>query len=281
MRLSLLAFYYRLVYDAGKERFRSFLHATVAFVVALFVGSMFLGIFACVYVFSRGIHSAELFSKLISNRPIQSYWTYPPLPNQKCYDEGPVGFTVAIINCVADLIITCLPIPLVLRLNMPLRNRLGVLVLFCLGFIVLIASVLRTYYFYASYIASYDETWEAYPLWIAGGVEINVGLVSTIISLLYSHRSNATNSCVHARLLCEYLSKGNVFRQSAAWEEPSPTRTPAPIQPTHEVCLRHFMALTWREVHRLHSAFSVRGAMTWKFTKTPISLWSRCHLSNR
>jgi hypothetical protein len=88
-----------------------------------------------------------------------------------------VGFIVAIINCIADLLITCLPIPLVLQLNIPLKTRLGVLALFCVGFIVLIASALRTYYYYNSNINSYDLTWDAYPLWIASALEVNVGLV--------------------------------------------------------------------------------------------------------
>jgi hypothetical protein len=63
---------------------------------------------------------------------------------------------------------------------MPLRARLGVLVLFSLGFIVLIASALRTYYFYVSEIASFDSSWEGYPLWIASSVEVNIGLVSVL-----------------------------------------------------------------------------------------------------
>lgn len=61
---------------------------------------------------------------------------------------------------------------------MPIRARFGVLVLFCLGFVVLIASVLRSYFFWVSNVASYDQTWEAYPLWIVTAIEVNVGLVS-------------------------------------------------------------------------------------------------------
>jgi hypothetical protein len=280
MRLSLLAFYYRLVNDAGKEKFRCFLHATVAFVVILFVVSMFLGIFTCLYVLTCAMHAAEAFSALIIDRPVQSYWMYPPPPNQKCYDEGTVGFVVAIINCIADLIITCLPIPLVMRLNMPLRNRLGVLVLFCLGFIVLIASILRTYYYYAAYVGSYDETWEAYPLWIAAGVEVNVGLVCIIHITSLFHRPNIANSCVLARLPYEFLSKGNASLQSAVWEELSATRTPVPIQPTLEVCLPRSMASMWREVYRPRLAFFARGAMIIRPTTSPMSHWGRCHLSN-
>jgi hypothetical protein len=130
---------------------------------------------------------------------VQSYWEYPPSADQNCYDEGRLGLPVAIINCIADLVITCLPIPLILKLNMPLRARMGVIVLFCLGFIMLIASALRTYYFYVSEIASYDQSWEAYPLWIASGVEVNLGLVS--IPLCFSKVNkliNGTAMCMRA-----------------------------------------------------------------------------------
>jgi hypothetical protein len=109
--------------------------------------------------------------------PVSDYWHYPPRLDAKCYNEGPVGFMIAIINCLTDILITCLPIPLILPLDIPLRNRLGVLALLCLSFIVLIASALRTYYYYLSNIVSYDITWAAYPLWIASTVEVNVALV--------------------------------------------------------------------------------------------------------
>ncbi|KAE9975489.1 hypothetical protein EG328_003148 [Venturia inaequalis] len=157
LRLSLLSFYYRLVHDSEKHRFRIALHCTVIFVIILFIAGACIGIFVCV--------------------PIQDYWVYPPDPHRRCFDEGPVGFVVAILNCLADLLITCLPMPLVLQLNLPRRSEIGVLVGFCLGFIVSIAAAFRTYYWYQAFIVSYDLTWEAYPLWIASSVEVNIGMI--------------------------------------------------------------------------------------------------------
>lgn len=52
--------------------------------------------------------------------------------------------------------------------------------LFSLGFIVLVAASVRTYYIWKGLMDSYDETWYAYPLWIAAAVEIDVGVVSAI-----------------------------------------------------------------------------------------------------
>ena len=82
-----------------------------------------------------------------------------------------------IINSVSDLLTTVLPIPIVMRLQMPLKQRIGVCVLLCIGFIVTIAGSIRTYFTWKSLIASWDETWYAYPLWIAAAVEIDLGLV--------------------------------------------------------------------------------------------------------
>lgn len=74
---------------------------------------------------------------------------------------------------------TITPLPLVMRLRMPLRERLGVVFVFGLGLVVIVAGVVRTYYIWKGLIDSYDVTWYAYPLWIAAAVEIDVAIVST------------------------------------------------------------------------------------------------------
>ncbi|TID21740.1 hypothetical protein E2P81_ATG05006 [Venturia nashicola] len=157
LRLSLLGFYYRLVQNSGKHRFRLALHCTVILVIILFITGACVGIFICT--------------------PVQDYWAFPPNPHRKCFDEGPIGFVVSIINCLADLLVTFLPIPLVLQLKLPTRSKIGVLVGFCLGFIVSIAAAFRSYYWYQANIASYDVTWEAYFLWIASAIEVNIGMI--------------------------------------------------------------------------------------------------------
>lgn len=83
-----------------------------------------------------------------------------------------------ILNCLADLLCTILPIPIVWRLRMPLRQRISVCILLCLGFIVTIAGIVRTYFIWKSLIDTWDETWFTYPLWIAAAVEIDIAVVS-------------------------------------------------------------------------------------------------------
>lgn len=62
---------------------------------------------------------------------------------------------------------------------MPLKERLGVCVLLCLGFIVTIAGIVRTFFIWKSLMHSWDEPWFAYPLWIAAAIEIDLAVVST------------------------------------------------------------------------------------------------------
>lgn len=78
------------------------------------------------------------------SRPIQSYWVFPPIEGSKCLNEGTATLIIGIFNCVADLLTTILPIPLIMRLQMPLKHRMGVCVLLGLGFIVTIAGAIRT-----------------------------------------------------------------------------------------------------------------------------------------
>lgn len=99
------------------------------------------------------------------------------MSDAKCLDEGTTTLAIGIINCVADLLTTLLPIPLVMRLKMPMRDRIGVCILLSLGIVVTVAGVVRTYYIWQSLINSWDETWFSYPLWICAAVEIDVAVV--------------------------------------------------------------------------------------------------------
>ncbi|KAK3633268.1 hypothetical protein LTR56_002505 [Elasticomyces elasticus] len=178
-RLSLCAFYYRLVKDSGIVWFRWVVHATVAFTVAIGVGFVFLTTFLCT--------------------PIPYYWQYPPQTAGHCLDEGLATLAAGILNIVNDLLAALVPIPLVMRLRMPMRQRIGVSVLFGLGFIVIVAGSVRTYYIWKGLMATWDETWYAYPLWIAAAVEIDVGVICACAPALKTllHFTKAANRLSH------------------------------------------------------------------------------------
>ncbi|KAH7563537.1 hypothetical protein BM1_00584 [Bipolaris maydis] len=152
-RLSLHCFYYRLVSDSGKLWL---VHFNVFYTIGIFISFIFIAIFLCV--------------------PVRNYWTLGA-PPETCLDEASVTLIVGIINCVADLLTTVTPIPLVLRLQMPLHQRLAVAFFFGMGFIVTAAGIVRTWFIYRSLFNEWDQTWYAYPLWIAAAVEIDLGVM--------------------------------------------------------------------------------------------------------
>jgi len=83
-----------------------------------------------------------------------------------------------IMNSILNLLITALPVPVVIKLHMPLRERIGVIILLGLGSCTIVCAIVKTYYTWLALAGSYDHTWWCVPAWIAGIIEMNVILVS-------------------------------------------------------------------------------------------------------
>jgi hypothetical protein len=81
------------------------------------------------------------------------------MPSAHCLDEGVITLLGGCINCAADLWTAVLPIPMIMKLQMPLRRRIGVIILLSFGFIVVIAGGVRSYFVWYSLIKSYDQTY--------------------------------------------------------------------------------------------------------------------------
>jgi hypothetical protein len=98
-----------------------------------------LSFFQC--FLARKYCSLEPYKSNTDNvRPIQGYWT-PGLGI--CLDEGKTTLANGVVNTVADLLTTSLPIPMIWGLRMPIGQKIGVMILLGLGFIVTIAGVVR------------------------------------------------------------------------------------------------------------------------------------------
>lgn len=156
VRMSLLQFYYRLTQDSGIRWFTWALHLSHAFNACICISFVALVVFQC--------------------NPVSAYWAFPP-QLQKCLPEGPVTLGAGIVNCIADLLVASLPIPIVVKLQMPRRQMIGVVLLLSLGFVVTLAGIIRTCFIWKSLMDSYDEMWYAFPLWIAAAVEIDLAMV--------------------------------------------------------------------------------------------------------
>lgn len=52
-----------------------------------------------------------------------------------CGDEAAAYLAAGIVNLCTDIMVLCLPIPMVLKLQLPLRNRVVLLIVFGVGFL--------------------------------------------------------------------------------------------------------------------------------------------------
>ncbi|PGH31228.1 hypothetical protein GX50_06013 [[Emmonsia] crescens] len=114
--------------------------------------------------------------------PIGAAWDftpplYRPAYDYHCVDRFAVTFAASIGNTLLDLLTMLLPIPIAWQLRLPIRQRLAVIGIFCLGAIVVVASCIKTRYIVSAIGESYDEQFDAYPLWIMSIVEIDLGII--------------------------------------------------------------------------------------------------------
>lgn len=77
--------------------------------------------------------------------PMTSYWDLLA-PESDCNNDGPPLVSQAAITVLTDVITYLLPMPVLYNLKLPLAQRIGLMVLFGLGGIVIVASIMRTYW---------------------------------------------------------------------------------------------------------------------------------------
>jgi hypothetical protein len=108
---------------------------------------------------------------------MSAFWTFPPPTNAHCVDPKFVVFGSGVIKVFVDVMITTLPIPLILRLQLSRPQKRAVVVLLGLGYIVTAAGAIRTYYAYFILWRTYDESWYNYYGFLAATVENDLAIV--------------------------------------------------------------------------------------------------------
>ena len=117
-----------------------------------------------------------------SRRPISLYWTLSSTP-QICISEPAFLLACGIINTITDFLVVVLPIPTVWGLMLPGRQQAILMVLFGFGFIICAAGAIRTVLNYR-FDVSNDRTWMAQPVWLSSDMELYLGIVSNLSSVI-------------------------------------------------------------------------------------------------
>jgi hypothetical protein len=118
-RLGLLTFYWRLVHDTGFTVFKYLIWACVVLNIGILIAFFYLSVWLC--------------------RPASDYWKF----GGNCLNEGNVVLAGGVASTFADVLITALPIPLVMNVQMPALQRGIVIFLLSLGFSVVVAGAIR------------------------------------------------------------------------------------------------------------------------------------------
>jgi hypothetical protein len=88
------------------------------------------------------------------------------------------------LNVVTDFMIYALPIPTLFGLRLPWSQRMGLIVLFGVGGVIVVASSFRAFWIHYTLFETYDATWEGYQIWVWTAVETNVGVICGCIPSL-------------------------------------------------------------------------------------------------
>ncbi|KAI9816883.1 MAG: hypothetical protein M1827_001528 [Pycnora praestabilis] len=160
-KTSILLLYLRLLITPV---FRRVAFVVMAFVIGYGTSSFFAGIFQCLPIAKAYDHS---------------------ITGGGCLNLTAFWFSNAGANIFGDLLIFTLPLPVIGRLNLPKRQRIGLILVFALGGFVCVTSVLRMTTLDLS-SKSTDATLGTLKSTIWTTIEPNVGIICACLPMLKS-----------------------------------------------------------------------------------------------
>ncbi|KAF2651524.1 hypothetical protein K491DRAFT_719793, partial [Lophiostoma macrostomum CBS 122681] len=124
----------------------------------------------------------SIFSSIAPCFPVQKYWLLDKVDGW-CFPRAVLWFLNASLNIFTDFIIVLLPIPGILALQLPKKQKIGVSLVFLLGFFVCIISVVRLKALYTGALAQ-DSTYDNFGIAIWSVIEVNGAIVGACLPTL-------------------------------------------------------------------------------------------------
>ncbi|KAK0626376.1 hypothetical protein B0T14DRAFT_387386, partial [Immersiella caudata] len=168
-KVSILCFYLRIF---PNRTFRICSFVTMAWVGISGIIFVFLQLFQCVPV-----------------QFIWEGWKKGDFGSYQCLDVNALAFTTATFGIAQDIVILVLPLPLLAKLDVSRRSKLGIMLMFSLGIFVFITSCVRLWTIF-SFGDSVNPTWDYTNVLIWTGLEVAVSIIVTslpAIRVLLSH----------------------------------------------------------------------------------------------
>jgi hypothetical protein len=161
IKVSILLFFRRISSRAVSRLFAWASWFCIGFIITTTVPFMLIPMFGC--------------------QPISAFWDQADIVKIlngyqfHCFNEGVDVLVATVISAVQDLLAAVLPTFLYWNLRIPVRQQLALFGIFAIGYGAVALGVLRAYYSYRIFFATYDVTWETWSAWEMTLLELHVG----------------------------------------------------------------------------------------------------------
>ncbi|KAF2009340.1 hypothetical protein BU24DRAFT_468309 [Aaosphaeria arxii CBS 175.79] len=118
---------------------------------------------------------------IIACLPVPLYWDKSL--EGWCFPKAVVWFTNAGLNIFTDFLIVLLPLPGIYKLQLPRKQKIGVSLVFLLGFFVCIISIVRLYALHTGSVTT-EPTYDNFAIAIWSVVEVNGAIVGACLPTL-------------------------------------------------------------------------------------------------
>ncbi|KAF2396765.1 hypothetical protein EJ06DRAFT_482660, partial [Trichodelitschia bisporula] len=164
-KISVLMFYRRLVAGTYSNKFKWAMWAAITFVVVYTIVVSFLVLFTCNPIpavwKNYDLQWAQTHKFSCTSRPVQTW----------------VAELTGALSVFSDVYSILLPAALLMRIRISRRQRIGLLFVFGVGFLVVGSGIARTIFLGRTQAEVLDKSWAAFEVFVTSIAECNVAIM--------------------------------------------------------------------------------------------------------
>ncbi|KFZ18480.1 hypothetical protein V501_01188, partial [Pseudogymnoascus sp. VKM F-4519 (FW-2642)] len=126
-----------------------------------------------------------IFCAAFTCYPVHFFWDTDAAGSHTCLDQKSLWFANASLNIVTDMLVLICPMPALSHLQLPKRQKIGVMLVFAIGGVTVIMSILRLHSLYVISVSK-DVSWDNVGASTWSMVELNTGITCACLPMLKS-----------------------------------------------------------------------------------------------
>jgi len=127
-----------------------------------------------------------IITSIIPCKPIRGFWdvTLEPQGLAKCLPRFTMWYINGSINIFTDVMIALIPLPEIRKLQMRMRQKVALTLLFSLGWVACVISMVRLYTVHLVDTHMFDSSWYSTNLAYWSIIELNIAIVCSCLPVL-------------------------------------------------------------------------------------------------